>query len=881
MSEEARTTGPGLGARLERLVQRAGAIIVFERLWPVAIWIASLLALFLALSWLGLWLELPRAGRIAGVLVFALALLAGLVPLIRFRAPTRRERLARLDRDAGLPHRPATALDDTLANASDDPATRALWDLHRRRLERAAASLRLGPPSPRMVERDRYALRAAALLALGAGAVIAGPEKYPRLLAAFDWETPGAISQGFRVDAWIDPPAYTGRPPIMLTGRDKNEQNVARIQAPVGSTIIVRSGGTGGLTVEPGPGLVPVDPAKAPAASGNPTAPPNGSGPAADASEQRWTLRGDGSLVLRRYGSTLASFDLAAIPDKPPVVTLLGEPRNNLRGSMTLRYKLEDDYGVVGAEAQVSKPLVNGKPVTGHPLVDPPRVALALPSGSGGTGEAETTADLAESPWAGAKVTLTLAAKDEGGNTGFSAPVEITLPQRSFTQPLARALVEERRNLVLAPETRARVHTAMDALMIEPELFGTDAGIYLGLHTIARRLERARSDDDLRSTADFMWEMALRLEDGDLSQTERDLRAAQQALREAMQRNASPEELRKLMDQLRAAMDKFLNEMAQQQRDQNGQRQAQSDPNTKVLTPKDLQSMLDRMEDMAKNGDMADAQRMLDDLQNMLENLQSAQGGQMDPAQQEMNQALDELDRMTRDQKDLRDRTYRQSQKQRRGDQQNAQRRGQNGKQQMMPGQQQPDDEDMQDQDDGDQSADNESDGDSGDDQQSLQQKQQQLRERLQDLKNKMKQFGMKGSPGFDDAEGAMKEAEEGIGQGKEGQGRAVDAQGRALEGLRQGAQQLAQQMQQNGQGQQGAGGNPGQGPMRQGQNGRGDPLGRDMYGRNNPQSRYDPMGAPAAQRAQRVLEELRRRLGDTGRPQEELDYLERLLRPY
>ena len=876
MSEEARTTGPT--SRLERLARRAGAIIVFERLWPVAIWVASIFALFLAASWLGLWLELPRAGRIVGVLVFVLALAAALVPLVRFRTPSRRERLARLDRDAGLPHRPATALDDTLANASDDPATRALWDLHRRRLERTASSLRLGPPSPRMVERDRYALRAAALLALGAAAVIAGPEKYPRLLAAFDWETPGAISQGFRVDAWIDPPAYTGRPPIMLTGRDKSEQTLARIQAPVGSTIVVRSGGTGGLTIEPGPGLVPVDPAKAPAASGAPA--PTAAAPANDASDQRWTLRGDGSLVLRRYGSSLASFDLAAIPDKPPVVTLLGEPRNNVRGSLTLRYKLDDDYGVIGAEAQVSKPLVNGKPVTGRPLVEPPRIPLALPTGSGGTGEAETTADLAESPWAGAKVTLTLAAKDEGGNTGFSTPVEMTLPQRSFTKPLARALVEERRNLVLAPETRARVHTAMDALMIEPELFGTNASVYLGLRTIARRLERARSDDDLRSTADFMWEMALRLEDGDLSQAERDLRAAQQALREAMQRNASPEELRQLMDQLRAAMDKFLNEMAQQQQQNGQQRQAQSDPNAKVLTPQDLQSMLDRMEDMAKNGDMADAQRMLDDLQNMLENLQSAQGGEMDPAQQEMNQALDDLDRMTRDQKDLRDRTYRQSQKQHRDGQPNTQRRRQNG-QQAMPGQPQPGDEDMQDQDDGDQSADKDQDGDSGDDQQSLQQKQQQLRQRLQDLKNKMKQFGMKGSPGFDDAEGAMKEAEEGIGQGKDGQGRAVDAQGRALEGLRRGAQQLAQQMQQNGQGQEGGAGNPGQGSMRQGQNGRGDPLGRDMYGRVNPQSRYDPMGAPAAQRAQRVLEELRRRLGNTGRPQEELDYLERLLRPY
>jgi hypothetical protein len=33
------------------------------------------------------------------------------------------------------------------------------------------------------------------------------------------------------------------------------------------------------------------------------------------------------------------------------------------------------------------------------------------------------------------------------------------------------------------------------------------------------------------------------------------------------------------------------------------------------------------------------------------------------------------------------------------------------------------------------------------------------------------------------------------------------------------------------------------------------------------------------AQRAQRILDELRRKLGDPTRPQEELDYFERLLR--
>ena len=35
------------------------------------------------------------------------------------------------------------------------------------------------------------------------------------------------------------------------------------------------------------------------------------------------------------------------------------------------------------------------------------------------------------------------------------------------------------------------------------------------------------------------------------------------------------------------------------------------------------------------------------------------------------------------------------------------------------------------------------------------------------------------------------------------------------------------------------------------------------------------------AQRARRIIEELRKRFGDMGRPQEELDYIERLLKDY
>ena len=130
-----------------------------------------------------------------------------------------------------------------------------------------------------------------------------------------------------------------------------------------------------------------------------------------------------------------------------------------------------------------------------------------------------------------------------------------------------------------------------------------------------------------------------------------------------------------------------------------------------------------------------------------------------------------------------------------------------------------------------------------------------------------------------------MSEAEDALKDGKGSNGQAVDAQGRALEALQKGAKKLADAMQQQGeQGGQANGESEGsQGSQEGQQSNDADPLGRPRGGSNtlNSASRFDPLGIPAAQRAQRVLEELRRRLSDPARAQEEIDYLERLLRSY
>ena len=134
----------------------------------------------------------------------------------------------------------------------------------------------------------------------------------------------------------------------------------------------------------------------------------------------------------------------------------------------------------------------------------------------------------------------------------------------------ARALVEQRRNLALDARARPLVITAIDALALAPEKFRTEAGTYLGLRSIFWSLVRAKTDDDLRDVASRLWSMAVGLEDGNISDAQAALRNAEEALRNALNRGASDQELKQLMHQLHAAMDRFMQAMQEQLKSPGG-----------------------------------------------------------------------------------------------------------------------------------------------------------------------------------------------------------------------------------------------------------------------------------------------------------------------
>nr|WP_083794990.1 TIGR02302 family protein [Bradyrhizobium sp. ORS 278] len=647
-------TNDGLARlKLAQALQRARLAIAWEQGWPHLARLLLVIGLFLIVSWAGLWLGLPLLARAIGVALFVVLFLGAAIPALRFRWPTREQGLARLDRGSGIAHRPATALTDTLS--TQDPIARALWQAQRARTLASIKAIRAGTPRPRLSLHDPWAVRALVIVLLVATYFAAGDERQLRIASAFDWN--GVLTTvPIRVDAWVKPPLYTAKPPVILSAANKEGAvpPSGPIVVPAGSTLIVRSSGatldviTGGGVAEAAPGEV---------AAGE--AAPKGT------TEKHFLIKTDGTAHVRAP-SGQPQWVFTATPDKPPVISMAKDPERQARGSLKLSYKLEDDYGVTEAKARIA-PRAADKPgdaPAARPLFQPPEFALVLPNARTRNGVGQTVKDLSEDPYAGADVTITLTAKDEAGNEGRSEPFETRLPERLFTKPLARALIEQRRILALDGNRNSDVYTALDALAIAPELFTPDPGQYLGLHSVTRQLEMARTDDALREVVASLWSLAVTIEDGNITDVEKALRAAQDALKQALDRGASDDEIKKLAEDLRKAMDNYMRQLAEQLRNNPQMAQRPLDPNTRVVRPQDLQNMIDRMERMARSGDKDGARELLEQLQQMLENLQTArpqQGGD-----NEMEQALNELNDIIRKQDQLRNKTFKKGQDSRR-----------------------------------------------------------------------------------------------------------------------------------------------------------------------------------------------------------------------
>ncbi|MCJ8520276.1 uncharacterized protein (TIGR02302 family) [Pseudorhizobium tarimense] len=864
---------PSLARRVAWKRTLARLVLFLERLAPRLLPPLTVVALFLSAAWLGIFRTNLDLLRWALTATFVLAFLASLLPLARTRWPNAGEADRLLEERNELQHQPVAVQEDE--PAFDTPFGRALWKEHQVRMAEKIAALDAGLPRPDIARHDRLALRAIpALLVVvafgfsfsnGAGQisdVFRGPA------------TAASTNPDLRIDAWLTPPSYTGQAPVFLTGGEA--EAVSEVQVPQNSELTVRvTGGEGEEAVvfsaAEGDSPQPLASEEA-VATGDTTEasqlpPPNVPDPGQPAPPRTYVLKVAKSGELTVNGRSW-TFDV--IPDRVPEIAFKGQPKRALNGALEIGFAGKDDYGLQEAHALI-KPVEAPDPAA-TPLYPPPEFRLDLPRRNPRNPEGVTSRNLTEHPLAGKRVRITLVATDGAGQTGKSPAHEMVLPGRPFTEPLAAAVAEQRQVFSLDTRQMPRAIELNEVLALRPDETIPDLSHFLLIRSALGRMELARGEEQLKEVADYLWEIALGIEDGDLSAAEKRLRDAQNALNEALENGASDEEIAELMKELREAMQEFMSELAQ--RLQNSPRMQQNMQAENVIRQRDLQNIMDQIENLARSGNRDAAQQMLSELQRMMNNLQAGrmpQGQQGQQQNSQMREQIDKLGEIMQEQQRLMDETFQLDQalrdRMQRGDP------GQQGEQPYEQGQQGQPQQRQQGQ------------RGSPTDQMTAEQlrealknlraQQEGLGKKLQELQQGLKDLGMQPGEGFGEAEREMGNAGEALGEGEGEQ--AVEGQGNALNALRQGAQNMMQQMMQAMQ--QGQGQGPGQGEDSQGnQTGR-DPLGRPRATAGPDFG--DQVKVPDeidVQRAREILEAIRERLGNALSGEAERRYLERLL---
>ncbi|HSV29215.1 MAG TPA: DUF4175 family protein, partial [Candidatus Omnitrophota bacterium] len=463
-----------------------------------------------------------------------------------------------------------------------------------------------------------------------------------------------------------------------------------------------------------------------------------------------------------------------------------------------------DDWGLAKAWAEIRR--------IEEPGGDTLRVDLPLPGGRPRNADMTSWHDLTAHPWAGLPVTVTPVAEDALGQGGRGPAITLTLPERSFTHPVARALVEQRRLLTEDRGNALGAVELLDGVTSEPRLIGDDLKVFLALRTA--RAVLSYDGFDLADAQDLLWNAALRLEEGDLAEAERSLEDARRRLEQAVDGNASNAEMQQALAEFQAAMMRYLQAMAEQMA-RNGQQPMAPSPDARVIGAEELAQMMQSMQDMAQTGARDALKQMLQDLNQMLSNLQSAPPP---PQSAAMGKAMRDLAELTKRQQQMLDHSFQQSQ-------QGGQQPG-NGAAEA----------------------------------------QEALRKSLGEIARQMEQ-------GLGEAPSGLGEAGEAMGQAagtlrRDQWEEAGEHQAQAVQQLQQAARQAAEQMGMAGQG--------GLGMVPR------DPMGRPMTGSGFGDDGTTRIpGQSDIQRAREILDELRRRAGEWQRPEQERDYLNRLLKQF
>jgi uncharacterized protein (TIGR02302 family) len=451
------------------------------------------------------------------------------------------------------------------------------------------------------------------------------------------------------VELWVTPPAYTGRPPLALLSPSarpsatSGSDSTSPLEILRGSMVLARASQVG----------------KAPllivgqqehrftsiAAKGD------RAGPQSFSAEV--PVESSGLLAIRIRGRSWAQWPLTVVTDSVPTVAFLEAPEAVNNGLTRLAFTASDDHQVREVMAVISLP-GSPSPEASSAI----RLSMPLTTVHGADVSGVKTEDLSAHSWAGSPVSIAFEALDSAGQLGVSAATEFVLPERSFSHPVAQAVIAERRRL-FAPtdEVVQDVVRTLAALAAEPAYFADDVVVALALSVARARLLHDRSAKSASSVRDLLWETALRLDEGDVPAAERTLQAARDQLSQALRQNAPVAEIERLIDALQDALGRYLAAVAAELARRDGDKGPLS-PDPTLLAVTDLKEMVEMTRRLARTGAREAASQMLSDLQRMLDAIREGMTSDQRQQLRQANALLSRARELGKRQQQLLDETF-------------------------------------------------------------------------------------------------------------------------------------------------------------------------------------------------------------------------------
>ncbi len=624
---------------------------------------------FWVLAFCGLWmLEIPAFfGSVIAVLT-VIAFLIGMLyfvtkDLLTFTWPSDAEIDKAIERGSALPRGHIALLDDELANPKKHN-TRDLWKAAQVSILKSLATLRTPNPRAILSKQDPRALRFVAILLFVAGLLFSGATWNERISnGLFPVKTSHVIAQGQDTHLWITPPSYTQISKTHISGDGTYNGALDIVE---GSKLRIRIYSVFGKFLAPkfkngdlvqtldylGEGLYGLE---------------------------TEIFQGK-KLSITQGPISRLNINYAYIKDNAPEIvsdippTKEGQdskPTYELLDNAEIRFPLmvKDDYGVKDLHVTMNL----NKMVEERPLGDVFEETRLIMSRANTEFKIAPVYNLAWHTWAGLPVTFTFKAIDHKGQSVALNPIDVILPEREFKHPVAKSLIAMRKRLAWDyDKSFADIAENLETLLSAPSYFQNDPMVYLSIRVASLRLHYQNTKPQLNRTKAaqeviaLLWETALSIEDGDLSQSLRELSEAQRALENAMRDpNAAPDEIARMMDDVRKKMQNYFMELQRdmQKRMENGENIPMLSPDqfSDFISPNSLSKLMDEIESALRSGDQEKAQELMSRLQRMMEMMDPSMMPKMPMDMQTMKKGVNELQKLIENQEKLLEQTQEQA----------------------------------------------------------------------------------------------------------------------------------------------------------------------------------------------------------------------------